>query len=307
MAETQNPSTDDLQPCNYAAAFIDILGQRAELARFPRLPNTKDEEAMAEFLAVVKSTVGTVVELRRNIRSFFDAFTEHSAAPYLPEPLRSAFEQYTAMEIRFQAFSDGLFIYVPLAVDKIPVPVRGILGLFAACGMASLIGLAAGRPVRGGIEVGWGVEYAPNELYGSAVSRSYDLESKVARYPRFVIGEQLAEYINAIKLNPAEGIPAEMGRAFAAYCQRMLTTDNDGYPIVDYLGSAFREVVGNGITRDTVEKAYDFVVHQLLQWKKQKNTKLAFRHSLLRDYFHARLPDWGITPADETAVEGHTQ
>jgi len=68
------------------------------------------------------------------------------------------------------------------------------------------------------------------------------------------------------------------------------------YPIVDYLGDTFREVTGNNVTRDAIEKAYDFVLRQSLQWKEQKNTELAFRYALLRDYFHAGLPAWASPP-----------
>jgi len=295
------PTDDNLTACNYAAAFIDILGQRKELARFPRLPDTSDEKAMAEFQRVLKGTVGTADGLSKHIQSFFEAYSKNTVGSYIPEPLRAAFEQYSVMEIHFQRFSDGLFLYVPLAFDKIPVPIRGVFGLLTACGTACLISLAAKRPVRGGIEVGWGVEYHPEELYGSVVARAYELESKVARYPRFVVGDQLAEYIRAAELNPAQSIPAEMGRAFATYCRRMLTVDDDGYPIVDYLSDTFREVVGNDLTRDAIEKAYDFVLRQSIHWKEQKNTELAFRYSLLRDYFNARLPVWGIEPVAESA------
>lgn len=300
MDNTPTPASDNLTICNYAAAFIDILGQRNELARFPRLPDTSDEKAMAEFKKVLKGTVGAVDGLSKHIQTFFEAYSKNAVGSYIPEPLRPAFDQFSVMEIHFQRFSDGLFLYVPLAFDKIPVPIRAVFGLLTACGMASLIGLAAKRPVRGGIEVGWGVEYHPEELYGSVVARAYELESKVARYPRFVVGDQLAEYIRAAELNRAQGIPAEMGRAFAAYCRRMLTVDDDGYPLVDYLGETFREVVGNDMTRDAIKNAYDFVLHQSVHWKEQRNTELAFRYSLLRDYFHARLPAWGINPRDET-------
>lgn len=300
MTQTPPSSSGDLPVYNYAAAFIDVLGQREELARFPRLPDTSDPVAMREFETVVKATVGAVMGLRERIQSFFDTYSKHAAAAHIPEPLRPAFEKYSLMEIHLQPFSDGLFIYVPLAFDKIPVPIRGIFALLTACGMASLLSLAAQRPVRGGIEIGWGVECNPNELYGSVVARAYELESKVARYPRFVVGEQLAEYIQAAELNTEQSIPAEMGRAFAAYCRRMLTVDDDGYPIVDYLGRTFKEVTGNDTAPDVVQKAYDFVLSQSWHWKQKKNTELAFRYSLLRDYFHVRLPDWGVALADET-------
>ncbi len=278
--------------CNYAAAFVDILGQRRQLQRFSRLPDTSDEKQMSDFKAVLKGTVGVVNGLVTHFKRFFRAFSNNSRGRRLPESLRSAFESLRRMEIHFQRFSDGLFVFVPLAVDKIPVPINGVFGLLAACGTASLISLAAGHPIRGGIELGWGVEYHPDELYGSVVARAYELESEVARYPRFVVGEQLTEYIHATEAHSAQDAASQVGRSLAAYCRSMLITDDDGYPIIDYLGTAFRELGNNAVTKEVVRRAYEFVLAQSSEWKEKKDTELAFRYAMLRDYFDARLPEW---------------
>jgi hypothetical protein len=47
------------------------------------------------------------------------------------------------------------------------------------------------RPVRGGIEIGLGAELDDREIFGSGISEAYRLESKIADWPRILIGKQL--------------------------------------------------------------------------------------------------------------------
>ncbi|MGO9314051.1 MAG: hypothetical protein ACLQBD_14560 [Syntrophobacteraceae bacterium] len=41
-----------------------------------------------------------------------------------------------------------------------------------------------------------------------------------------------------------------------------------------------------------IQMAYDRVLEALAEFKEAKNTKLAFRYALLRNYFEDRLPIW---------------
>jgi hypothetical protein len=55
-------------------------------------------------------------------------------------------------------------------------PANSIFGMLMATGCFCLIGLAAKSPLRVGIDVAWGVEYQPRELYGKALVCSYNLK-----------------------------------------------------------------------------------------------------------------------------------
>lgn len=69
--------------------------------------------------------------------------------------------------------------------------------------------------------------------------------------------------------------------------------DVDGRAVLDYLGKEFMERGEYLLLRDGVHlQAYDFVTKQASHWKEQKNTKLAFRYTLLQKYFDARLAMW---------------
>jgi hypothetical protein len=55
--------------------------------------------------------------------------------------------------------------------------------------------MSQGWPIRGGIELGLAMDIDNDDIYGPALARAYTLESKVAQYPRIVIGEELILYL----------------------------------------------------------------------------------------------------------------
>ena len=48
-----------------------------------------------------------------------------------------------------------------------------------------------GRPLRGGIDVGLGLEITADEVYGPALERAHYLESRLADYPCVLVGDEL--------------------------------------------------------------------------------------------------------------------
>src|SRR5438045_4043107 len=60
-----------------------------------------------------------------------------------------------------------------------------------------LTSLAWGHPIRVGLDVGTGVEVERGQLYGPAVVKAYELESRAAEYPRVIVGDTLADYLQA--------------------------------------------------------------------------------------------------------------
>ena len=167
--------------CDYAVMFIDLLGQRAEI-QGRHLPQDK----MAA-IALVKKSVGRIVGVQEHFQKFFDEYSsEDGIYSQLPEHLQSNLPDMAPGEMKWQRFSDGFVVYVPLGEGLVKSPVNSIFGMLMAAGMHCMIGLAARSPVRIGIDAAWGVEYRPGELYGAALAYSYDLESRIAQWPRAV-------------------------------------------------------------------------------------------------------------------------
>jgi len=72
----------------------------------------------------------------------------------------------------------------------------------------------------------------------------------------------------------------------------MIAIDEDGFPFIDYLGEGFKKYIGKNIEFLHIKRAYDFVTQEWAKWQKERNSKLAFRFMLLRDYFENRLHIW---------------
>lgn len=275
----------DIVADNYLVAFIDILGQRNELKKFSILPKQTDVELMREFKSHIEHTVILAHGFHESFKRYFDAFIENEKkSPYS--------HVMTINEIKFQRLTDGIIIYTSLRADVNKVPVMGIMGIIQACGLIFLNFLSKGKPLRGGIDVGWGVEINESELYGAAAYKAYSLETNVAQYPRIVIGGETINYLRTLVQQQSD-MHGKVESQIAERCLNLLVLDDDGQLIIDYLGDAFIQQAYGGNAEQIIKDSYRFILEASSTFKAQKDTKLAFRYSLLRDYFEAKLPiDW---------------
>lgn len=271
----------------YCVALIDILGQQGALRRFKELPRTEEEKT--EFIRVAKETFGVI----DGIRNFFESFYSSYINTKVPSPLNEMMKT----DLKFQGFSDTIIIYLPLATEGGRIPINDIYAALLACGSTFLYSMAAGHPLRGGIEIGIAAEIYEGEIYGPALSEAYRLESVVAQYPRIVVGNELASYLWGHKDSNELDIQAKFDKGVSELCLGLLTQDVDGCLIVDYLGEGFMKTVDcRPLDDDIVNKAYQFVTGEAKKWREQRNTQLAFRYVLLRNYFRGRLAIWKDRP-----------
>lgn len=177
-----------------------------------------------------------------------------------------------------------------LGDTTIKCPVNSVQEIFKTAGYFCLLGLARHRPVRGAIEIAWGVEIRPGELYGPAVSRAYELESEVAQYPRIVVGPVAITFLEAHRMSAGDDPIGRVGRLWAQQCLDMLVQDDDGNWIIHYLGEIFQTTVTLNYHGFLYGKAREFIVQQLEEHRKLRNSKLAFRYSQLLAYFDAHMP-----------------
>jgi aminoglycoside/choline kinase family phosphotransferase len=167
---------------------------------------------------------------------------------------------------------------------------NGVFGLFCLAGTLCFLGLANKRPVRGAIEIAWGVELYPGELYGAAVARAYELESDVAQYPRIVVGSEAVKYLR-LHLANTELDPFSLNdKALAELCLSMLVQDIDGYWLLHYLGEEFQYAVSHSHHAELYTAALNFVHEQLSAHQANRNTKISFRYSHLMQYFDDHPP-----------------
>jgi hypothetical protein len=97
--------------------------------------------------------------------------------------------------------------------------------------------------VRGGMTVG-NIYAAADLAYGPAFVRAYDLESKLANYPRIVLDPSLIKALRDDKrIRSAQHSPDEE----IAYIRSLIRQGDDGLWFVDYLGASSTEFEDNDI------------------------------------------------------------
>lgn len=289
------PPTDEkqLNAGNYCVSFIDLLGQRAALQGQGLLPVTESEEQRQALTQTLMKSVGSISALQRRAQAMIDKSgpdpnSELRAQLSAEEQLE--WDEMSKTKITTQRWSDGLVQFACLGDREIKCHMNNVFGLFTITGALCFMGLASKRPIRGAIEIAWGLELHPGELYGAAIARAYELESEVASYPRIVIGPEMLRFLDVYCSNTSTEVFARADRALAQLCRSMLHVDTDGHVFLHYLGEAFRSAVTTRNHPALYAKAHEFALEQLKEHRENKNSKLAFRYSDLLHYFEANRP-----------------
>jgi hypothetical protein len=268
----------------YAVAFIDLLGQGAELRqRF--LPI--DCEERRQYLT---QSVGKIFGTQENFQKFYEeisAADNLSVFNLLPNIGKQIVPDMAPGKLSWQRFSDGFVVYVPLSNEMTPSPLNSIWAMLTAVGYICLTNLAAKAPVRVGLDVAWGLEYRPNELYGAAIAFAYDLESNAAQYPRAVVGEGLTSFLNAASTDISENMNSRYRTAIANQCCQLLCDDEDGRTVVNFLAPWF---VKHPKVAPVVMLARSFAESQHALWTAKDNKKLAERYAWLLRFFESNSP-----------------
>lgn len=278
-------SDENLEFGYYLVGFLDLLGQREQLRGMDFLPPDKEGEEYKKFLDIVRNTVGAVQSLQNDASQFFDSFVKGGKKGSLGDAL--GLRAFKRTNIKFQHFSDGLVVYIPLKSTNDNYPVTSVYASIASFGELCLLGLAKNSPIRVGVSVGVGAELNENEIYGKSVADAYELESQIAKYPRAVVSERVWDYLDYLESGECgdSDLACKFEKQLSGSCRKMLTRDEDGHLIVDYLGSYMREDVMEGVGEELVGRARDYISGQLEKHKNEKSTELAFRYALLKNYF----------------------
>jgi hypothetical protein len=269
---------------HHLVAFIDVLGQRDKF-RGLRLPTNADEKALVA--GVLADTAGYVLRLRNLFKSQFETFESGLTHPTLTKQM---------VRPKFVGFSDSFVMSVPLRNNNGDlIPVTTVYSTMSAASIVMLSSLAWKHALRGGVDVGLATEIGPDEIYGTALERAYNLESKEAEYPRILIGNSLWGYLNAASTEFKKH-QIGMSKALAAITEKLIGfigVDSDGKRILDYLG-AVKDLVTDAEKEHMVLPAYEFVLAEQKCHIGAGNEKLIRRYTALRDYFESRLPLWDI-------------
>lgn len=161
--------------------------------------------------------------------------------------------------------------------------------------------------LRGGIDLGKAVDIPPlegtadtREIYGAVIERAYSLESKVAQYPRVVIGDTLLRFLDDM-MNGADQVDRNVAfnARMASRCKDLLIVDPfDGRVMLDFLGAEIRGQ--SGVISEQVVEAREFIASEHERFIAERNDTLAVRYNRLLIYIDHALRS-GPSAAEGTA------
>lgn len=275
----------------HVVALIDILGQSSQLAKWDFVPDSLSPQS--EWLEAVRASLGRVLSWREEFEKQFaeyeDPLMGHKGARYTSAPAaeQRQFDEFRQHSLNHAHFSDTLIFYSPLMNKHGYLQVGNVAGFLITCGALLLAGLAGKTVFRGAIDVGMLSRFPAGDPYGPALAKAHHLESKVAKYPRIVVGSGLFSYLDAIEKKSGTDAPTRAIQAGAAWCRSLIGKDDDSQPIVDYLNENFAGLADDSEGwRHVQGTAFDFARGELQRFRKEGNQKLAERYERLVGYFN---------------------
>jgi hypothetical protein len=280
---------------SYVAGFFDLLGQQDRLRNIRAIPSADDPDGVATLREQIRQSYGVVVDFRKAFTRFFHDFSVSNVGlTGFTEAQRAIYDDYTADDIQIQPMSDSILVYTSVFGPSRKVSFRGIFGILAAAAGSMLACLAAGHPLRGGIDLGIGLVIDKSEFYGPVLARAHTLESRIASYPRIVVGKELINFLHFFANNKDTEIEHQMARGAARSCLDLCADDVDGNTFLDFLGPGVRKHVGRDMDSRIVSAAIQRVFQYHEEAKVAEDQKLGFRYALLSDYCQDRAELWGI-------------
>lgn len=156
---------------------------------------------------------------------------------------------FSSNEIKINSFSDLITSYVSLRNDENKVSMEALYFLLMGNALVFLQMLSEGKPLRGGIDIGMGIKHSGDEIYGTALSNAYYLESMVSKSIRVIIGRTLYEYIHNLASESVQSnTPKDYNIYWAKESLTLIKKDSDGEYILDYLS-------------EKIQKMEDFATH----------------------------------------------
>lgn len=166
---------------HYIALFVDVLGQKD---KFELCPDPFEKDCLS-----LQSTKNIFIETNR-------------AVAFVSDMVQKTFEQFAtddSEKIGSSYFSDCMVFYSPLYDKNEKINTYCLYQMLSFMAVAQTRFLAEGITYRGGFEIGIGADNAPGGLYGPISYSVYDLESRIANYPRIVVGDKFRKLIDDIE------------------------------------------------------------------------------------------------------------
>ena len=258
------------------------------LRALPRLP--KDDEETRNLL---KETAGYVMRIRDELNVCFELFKKPTQLlDGLPQEARDRIAN-AKQSVKYRGYSDSIIMEIPIAGDQEQLaPMIGVYGCMGACCILHGVALTSKRPIRGGIDVGPGLDITENEVYGPVLEHAHQLESELADYPRILVGKGLVEYLDTVEGHIPTTPLERVAKSLAVRSKQLITYDTDGLPMLDFLGETMARSPSLEDRSKLFGLIYDYVADQKKVANSQNDQKHSSRYERLGAYIEKRSTLW---------------
>jgi hypothetical protein len=293
---------DGVKFLDYIVAYSDLMGQEDKLNQLRRIPTNGQEKE--QFNKNASQTYAPVRYIREGLRMSAE-FVKSVPPAYIDVtvagPKSDVLKKKVESDLQLHFYSDFFAITCRYSNDDDNPLIQHVFNLLSTLSFMTIKSLGNDTPLRGGVEIGKAFEWHEEGdvgVYGPVMLDAYKLESEFAWYPRIVIGEKLNESINNWneKINEGDSYYADY-KEIIEFCNRIIRTDKDGIPTLDYLGPDIFHIVQSISDRNmakNVQLGWKFVNNKYERLKNDKKFQLALKYSLLKDYYSERLAIWNI-------------
>lgn len=286
----------------YIVAFIDYMGQKSLLAELAKtdLDDVSEERLTPRLQELLDKTFNAIDELRNSLQVAANLANNYRPDTRVIAPeKRQYYEDLAASaQIKLQTLSDAVIFHARLEHPLTHIGINSIFRILFASTMVMPGFRAQGKPLRGGIDIHWAGEIREGEIYGPALYNAYHLENEISKYPRITVGWNLIERLKSlIYSNPCDQINA-FTQKLAKRSFDLIGRDEDGIPILDYLGKGYRDIltlnddkVPEEIKHILIE-SYNKASSLLERFKQEENPEIIKYYERLIAYYQSRAPVW---------------
>lgn len=250
MKELNDRYVSSTQVCDFALAYIDLLGHRDLYRNCLVRPPESDVEGRQRFLESITKIAASIATVQDRITGSINA-------------IKTAHKELLGVEIddsvlKAQWFSDGVCLFAKIDEKDPFLSVSILWSMLHSCAHLLVTNLAMGFPLRCGVAVGSGFELREGEIYGPVLSLAYETESRVAIYPRIALDESLCKSYRELKATRMGCDPRFKRDPFMLF-ESLAGVDFDGVPIVDYCNqNGLEQFVFSEAGRTAFVKAHEF-------------------------------------------------
>jgi len=160
---------------------LDVLGQKEAIRRLGKIEMSPENQT--QLIDGLSQSFGTRNSVQSLFQLLFEKHPHDLSQPHiqmLSDPQKATLYRYTEQQLKTYNFADTMIAYTPVLTSQGEPSLHDIYGILSGCAGTMLSSIADCTPVRGAVEIGYGLERQETvEVYGPAFLGAYELYVRV--------------------------------------------------------------------------------------------------------------------------------